>query len=196
MILPVEKVVVEVVDCRTFEAYYYKVEHFLPHFIASSFSTDLDLGPDPILFDGLVSLWHFSAASDQCRNDVAWYLAELALMDANMSQYPPSQLSASALYLANHLIKRHSPTGVNNEVANLWGDSVVQVSGYSEPMLVRCAGELDRLRTEALSDTLQQVNRRHIGAVDATRHAIFQPSDNRSGSQPYAAVASAVPYPY
>merc|ERR1712146_64379 len=111
-----------------------------------------------------------------------------------MSQYPPSQLSAAALYLANHLIKRPSPGGVYAEVANLWNDSLAEVSGYTEPMLVRCAGDLDRLRTAAHSDTLQQINRRHAGAVGAVRTAIFQPSDNCSGSQPYAVVASAVPY--
>lgn len=172
------------------------VEHFLPHFIAVGQSRS-NLGPDPILSNGLASLWHFSAASDsdQYRNGVAWYLAELALLDNHMSQYPPSQVSASALYLANHLITRPSPRGIYTEDANLWNDTLAQVSGYTEPMLVRCAGDLDRLRTAALSDTLQQINRRHIGAVNAIRHAIFQPSDNRSGSPPYAVVASAVPYP-
>jgi hypothetical protein len=172
------------------------VEHFLPHFIAVCQSRS-NLGPDWVSFallsNGLAPLWHFSTASDsdQCRNGVAWYLAELALLDNHMSLYPPSQVSASALYLANHLVKR----GIYAEAENLWDDIMAQVSGYTEPMLVRCAGDLDRLRTAALSDTLQQINRRHIGAVNAIRHAIFQPSDNRSGSTPYAVVASAVPYP-
>jgi hypothetical protein len=174
------------------------VEHFLPHFIAVSQSRSNLLGPDPyFLSSGLASLWHFSAASDsdQCRNAVAWYLAELALLDNHMSQYAPSQVSAAALYLANHLIKQPGFRGTCTEAANLWDDTVAQVSGYTEAMLVRCAGDLDRLRTAALSDTLQQINRRHIGAVNSIGHAIFQPSDNCSGSPPYAVVASAVPYP-
>jgi hypothetical protein len=173
------------------------VEHFLPHFIAVS-QCRSNLGPDSVLSNGLASLWHFSAASDsdQCRNGVAWYLAELALLDPDMmSQYRPSQVSASALYLANHLIKRPSPRGVYTEDTKVWDDTMAQVSGYTEPMLVRCAVDLDRLRTAALSDALQQINRRHMGVVNSIRHAIFQPSHNHSGSPPYAVVASAVPYP-
>jgi len=172
------------------------VEHFLPHFIAAGQSRS-NLGPDDILSHGLSSLWHFSAASDsdQCRNGVAWYLAELALMDDHMSQYPPSLVSASALYLAHHFIRRLCPRGVYTEAANLWDDNMAKVSGYTETILVRCAGDLDKFRTAAFSDTLQQIHRRHSDAVNAIRHAVFQPSDNCSGSPLYAVVASAVPYP-
>lgn len=173
------------------------VEHFLPHFIAAS-QCGRNLGPDSILSNGLASLWHFSAASefDQCRNGVAWYLSELALLEPDMmSQYRPSHLSASALYLANHLIKRPSPRGAHTEDAKVWDETMAQVSGYTEPMLVGCAVDLDRLRTAALSDAHQQIDRRHMDAVNSIRHAIFQPSHNHSGSPPYAVVASAVPYP-
>jgi len=192
-LLAMECTILEILDFRVDGP---TVEHFLPHFIAASQSRST-LGPD-LLSHGLASLWHFSAASDcdLCRNGVAWYLAELALLDNHMSQYPPSQVSASALYLANHLIKRASSGGVHIEVADVWDETLEHVSGYSEAMLVTCASDLDRLRTAALSDTLQQINRRHTIAVNATRHAIFQPSDHRSGSSPYAVVASAVPYPY
>jgi len=182
------------------------VEHFLPHFMVACQSRS-NLGPDPILSHGLASLWQFSAASesDELRNGVAWYLAELALLDIHMSQYLPSQVSAAALYLANHLIERASSgdeqlvenrtTNVHTEVASLWDQLVEQVSGYTEPMLVKCASDLDRLRTAALSDSLQQINQRHAEAVSATRHVIFQPRDHRrSGTFSYAAVASSVPY--
>lgn len=166
------------------------VEHFLPQFIAVGLSQS-NLGPDPILFHGVASLWHY-----QCRNEVAWYLAELALLDNQMSHYPPSQVSASALYLANYLITRPSHRVVYTEVA-LWNDVMAEASGYTEPMLLRCAGDLDKLRTAALTDSVaQHINRRHVGAVNAIRHAIFQPSDNSSGSPPYAVMASAVPYPF
>lgn len=173
------------------------VEHFLPHLIAASQSRN-NLGPDPILANGLASLWHFSAASDsdECRNGIAWYLAELALLDVHMSNYPPSQVSASALYLANNLIKQVKPGGNHTELPNLWDDTLVQISGYTEPMLLRCVDDLDRLRTAALSDTLQQINKRHADAVNAIRHATFQPGNHScSGSSPYAVVAPVVPYP-
>jgi hypothetical protein len=164
-------------------------EHFLPHFISVGLSQS-NLGPDPMLFHGVASLWHY-----QCRNEVAWYLAELALLDDQMSQYPPSQVSASALYLANHLITRPNYRVVYAEVA-LWNDTMAEATGYTEPMLLRCAGDLDKLRTAAQSDSVaQQINRRHDAAVNAIRHAIFQPSKNDSGSPPYASMASAVPYP-
>jgi len=157
------------------------VEHFLPHFIAACQSRKF-LGPDPVLSCGLASLWQFSAASesDESRNGVAWYFAELALLDIHMSQYPPSLVSAAALFLASNL-KR---TSTDVEI-------LMKVSGYTEPMLVKCASDLDRLRTAALSDSLQQINQRHADAVNATRHAVFQPWD----PCPYAAVASSVPYP-
>lgn len=168
------------------------VEHFLPQFIKVGLSGCM--GPeDPILSHGLASfasLWHYP-----CRNEVAWYLAELALLDNHMSQYPPSQVSASVLYLANHLILRPSHSVVYTDVA-LWNNTMVQSSGYTEPMLLKCAGDLDKLRTVALSNPVaQQINRRHIGAVDAIRHAIFRPSGHRNASLPYAVVTSAVPYP-
>jgi len=165
------------------------VEHFLPQFIDAGLSRG-NLGPDPILSHGLASLWHYPL-----RNEVAWYLAELALSDNLMSQYPPSQVSSSALYLANHLITRPSHSVVYTDVA-LWNDPMAQVSGYTEQMLVRCAGDLDKLRTIALSNPVaQQINRRHIGAVNAIRHATFRPSGNSNASLPYAMMASAVPYP-
>jgi len=165
------------------------VEHFLPQFIDAGLSRS-NVGPDPILSHGLASLWHYPL-----RNEVAWYLAELALSDNLMSQYPPSQVSSSALYLANHLITRPSHSVVYTDVA-LWNDTMAQVSGYTEQKLVRCAGDLDKLRTDALSNPVaQQINRRHIGAVNAIRHATFRPSGNSNASLPYAMMASAVPYP-
>lgn len=171
------------------------VEHFLPHFIAACQSQS-NLGPDPTLSHGLASLWQFSAASqtDESRNGVAWYLTELALLDIHMSQYPPSQVSAAALYLANHFIERASPEAERWIKASSL--TLVKVSGYAESMLVKCASDLDRLRTAALSDSLQQINKRHADAIAAIRYTIFQPCKLRgSGSCPYAAVASSVPFP-
>jgi len=172
------------------------VEHFLPHLIAASQSRN-NLGPDPILATGLASLWEFSAASDrdESRNDIAWFLAELALLDVRMSHYPPSQVSASALYLANILIKHVRPQDIHMELPNLWDDALVQISGYTEPMLLECVDDLNRLRTAAFSHTLQQINKRHVDTVDAIRHVTLQPGTHCcSGSSPYAVVVPAVPY--
>jgi len=173
------------------------VEHFLPHLIAASQSRD-NLGPDPILATGLASLWEFSAACDrdESRNDIAWFLAELALLDVRMSHYPPSQVSASALYLASILVNHVKPRDIHMEFPKLWDDALVQISGYTESMLLECVDDLNRLRTAALSDTLQQINKRHVEAVDVIRHVTFQPGTRCcSGSSPYAVVAPVVPYP-
>jgi len=173
------------------------VEHFLPHLIAASQALNI-LGPDPILATGLASLWEFSAAGDgdETRNDIAWFLAELALLDDGMSHYPPSQVSASALYLANILIKHVRPQDIHMELPNLWDHALAQISGYTEPMLLECVDALNRLRKAALSDTLQQINKRRVDTVDAIRHVTLQPGTHCcNGSSPYAVVLPAVPYP-
>lgn len=145
------------------------VEHFLPHFIAAS-QLQKHLGPDPLLADEFAS----SCASDfdLCRNSIAWYLAELALLYAHMSHYPPSQVSASALYLANQVVRQVKP-GDHVDFMNLWSSTLVQISGYTEPMLIRCVVDLNRLRTEASPyglQHLQQINKRHADTRKATQH--------------------------
>jgi len=157
-------------------------EHFLPHFIVEQGC----LGADPVQHDGLASLWHVMMVGegDKKRNGLAWYLAELALLDIHMIRYSPSQLSAACLYLSNHLLK----------IPNVWDEKLTHISGWAAPMLDQCASDLDKLRTASHRDSLQQINYRHAEVVDMVKDVVYQPTGHVLAVQPYTSSAPDVPW--
>jgi len=87
-----------------------------------------------------------SKVSELCE-DLAWYLAELALLDVKMTEYLPSQVAAAAVLISNRLFGR-SPT---------WPAALEQICGHSEASLSACCKDLEHLRQAAPGCDLQQV---------------------------------------
>jgi len=83
----------------------------------------------------------------QLCEDLAWYLAELALLDVKMTEYLPSQIAAGSVLLSNRLFGR-SPA---------WPPSLEQLCGHSEASLRACCKDLEHLRQAAPGCDLQQV---------------------------------------
>lgn len=70
--------------------------------------------------------------SDDLIMNFARYITELSLVDSNYYKWRPSNIAASAIYVARKVLKRQSP----------WNAFMIQQSGYDERAVRNCAKEL------------------------------------------------------
>jgi hypothetical protein len=99
--------------------------------------------------------------------DAAWYVMELSLLDIRMVRHMPSHLAAAALLLSNRLAGQ----------LPAWPESLAHLSGYKEPSLEACAGELrellefDAMHSDAFSNPWrrQQIPEGHRHHGDSHR---------------------------
>lgn len=72
-------------------------------------------------------------SSDTPMFNLARYLIELPLIEYRMLKYTPSNIAASALYLAQKIMQREKPA---------WNDSLTEHTGYNEQAIRPCAKDL------------------------------------------------------
>lgn len=130
--------------------------HFLPHFLAASRacgSTNHHSLPSNEIALAR-SVWRCKSVSmeDKLLEDVAWYLAELALLDVAFACLPPSHVSASALLLGSKLLGRR----------NIWPDRLAKLSRHTESSLAVCVESLHKHWASVSVDPVQQVNKKHF----------------------------------
>jgi len=91
---------------------------------------------------------------EQVREDLAWYMLELALLDIHMIGYLPSLLAASVVLLSRKLSYHQQA----------WPVMLVQLTGYTEVELEPCTKELIQLLEEAPHSLLQAIRSQHLSA--------------------------------
>lgn len=82
----------------------------------------------------------------------ARYLIELPLIEYRMLKYSPSNLAASALFLAQKIMHREEPA---------WNETMTQHSGYNESQLKPCAKDLCVLLQGIEKCSLQAVRKKY-----------------------------------
>ncbi|MCL7035297.1 hypothetical protein MKW94_000264 [Papaver nudicaule] len=80
-----------------------------------------------------------AAGADKEMEDIAFFMAELGLMQYEMMKFCPSMLAASAVYAAKLYLKK----------TPLWNETLEFHTGYSESQLTGCAQKLLSFHSEA-----------------------------------------------
>ena len=81
---------------------------------------------------------------------MARYLIELSLIESGFLKYSPSNIAASAIYLACKIFKRNDS----------WNDLVSDCSQYTEHDVRSCAKKLCELITKTKKNKLDSVKRK------------------------------------
>lgn len=121
------------------------IAHFLPQLQAvSRIQRQLDFG----LYSFFGSTT--SGKVGELCDEMAWYLAELSLLDVKMVRFLPSHVAAAAILVSNRLFGR----------VPAWPQHLQDFTGLTEQALAGCALDLDRLQRAAPACNLQQVARK------------------------------------
>mmetsp|Transcript_10024 Transcript_10024/g.19324 ORF Transcript_10024/g.19324 Transcript_10024/m.19324 type:complete len:438 (+) Transcript_10024:101-1414(+) len=132
--------------------------HFLRHYqtIVKQWETS-----GPVSLQQSVPTWSAVSAAqgaepleEQVREDLAWYMLELALLDIHMIGYLPSLLAAAVVLLSRKLSYHQQA----------WPVMLVQLTGYTEVELEPCTKELIQLLEEAPHSLLQAIRSQHLSA--------------------------------
>lgn len=83
------------------------------------------------------------------------YLAELSMLDTSLMSYLPSELAASAVYLANTLLKREP-----------WSDNLAHYSGYEPKEIIQCVETLSKVHGSVCSDVQLPALRDKYGSMN------------------------------
>ncbi|MCL7027224.1 hypothetical protein MKW94_004176 [Papaver nudicaule] len=81
-----------------------------------------------------------AAGADKEMEDMAFFMAELGLMQYAMIKYSPSMLAASAVYAAKLHLK----------ITPIWNDSLELHTGFSEHEVIECAQQLASFHSDEL----------------------------------------------
>lgn len=123
------------------------VVEFLPHLIAvfqAQANTGGELrGEDPVALARRYGA--LSSEADKRRNSLAWRLAKLSLLDAEVTNFGPSQVAAAALLLSNRLL------GLGESRPDAWAAPL----SYPTHRLEECVASLDTLRLATSSRSYQ-----------------------------------------
>eukprot|EP00347_Sterkiella_histriomuscorum_P020198 403338720 len=87
------------------------------------------------------------AEADNLIFNYARYLIEFCLYDLKMYKYPPSQITAAAIYIAKKMLKR----------ANAWSLYMIENTGYNERKVRDCAKDICQLLNQASKKDYEQV---------------------------------------
>jgi len=132
--------------------------HFLRHFqtIVTQWETS-----GPVSLQQSVPTWSAVSSTraaepleEEVREDLAWYMLELALLDIHMIGYLPSLLAAAVVLLSRKLSYHQQA----------WPVMLVQLAGYTEVELEPCTKELIQLLEEAPHSLLQAIRSQHLSA--------------------------------
>jgi len=132
--------------------------HFLRHYqtIVKQWETS-----GPVSLQQSVPTWSAVSAAqgaepleEQVREDLAWYMLELALLDIHMIGYLPSLLAAAVVLLSRKLSYHQQA----------WPVMLVQLTAYTEVELEPCTKELIQLLEEAPHSLLQAIRSQHLSA--------------------------------
>ena len=76
--------------------------------------------------------WAKLSKSDDLIFNFARYIIEICLLEVQLYKWKPSQIAASALYIARKVLKRQMP----------WSSFMMQQTGYDEKMVKDCSKDL------------------------------------------------------
>ncbi|KAK8601850.1 hypothetical protein V6N13_058473 [Hibiscus sabdariffa] len=120
--------------------------------------------PTPYMF--LVRFIKASIPSDDKMEDLAYYLAELGLMQYSTAVfYCPSMLAAAAVYAARCTLGKNP----------LWSETLKHHTGYSENHLMNCAKHLVKFQATAADSTLKALYRK-FSSPDRNAVALLAPA--------------------
>merc|ERR1719281_1900458 len=88
---------------------------------------------------------------DEVHRQLARYVCELTILDMKFLKYSPSLLAASALFLANKLLRQHPS----------WPSSLIQNTRYTENLIKGCAKEICEVLESADRASLQAVRKKY-----------------------------------
>ncbi|MCO5563956.1 hypothetical protein L7F22_017608 [Adiantum nelumboides] len=101
-----------------------------------------------------------AASSDQKTDMLAFYFVELCLVDYSMVKFSPSMLAATAVYMAQYMLKTKE---------TCWTKLLKHHSGYAETDLMECARKMVNLHEKSREGDLTVVSRKYtlekFGAV-------------------------------
>ncbi|KAI3953014.1 hypothetical protein MKX01_028706 [Papaver californicum] len=92
----------------------------------------------PITYHFLVRFFK-AAVADKEMEDMAFFMAELGLMQYAMIKYSPSMLAASAVYAAKYSL----------EMSPFWDETLKYHTGFSEFQVIECAKQMVSFHSEA-----------------------------------------------
>jgi hypothetical protein len=96
---------------------------------------------------------------DCAHQKISWYLAELAQMDPQLANQPPSLLAAASVLLSNELVGQ-SPS---------WPAGLVRLTRRTELELRHCVSDLRSALIAAQTNTLQAIRRKY---TSQSNHAV------------------------
>jgi len=90
-----------------------------------------------------------AAGSDYMLHTLCKYLIELALLDVNLLKFPPSLISASAVYLGRAMVGKTTPA--------LWTTTLEHYTTYKEVQVRECAHLLNQFLRKSQKSSLKSV---------------------------------------